>query len=92
MEEMVKMFNIIVTVKTMRYLCRRNLEIFCGMWKAPFDIFHNVVSEFSHSGNKNVGFPLQGKNGLKLSTKLELKCFMFDIKEFHTQCGKLKAC
>ena len=68
------------------------------MWKAPFDIFHNVVKynlNFPHCGNYN---PQCEKNIVRFSTKLEFKSFMFHNvqnklnKKFHIQCGKRKQC
>ena len=49
---------------------------------------------FPHCRNYIVNVSLPGKNGLKFSTKMELKSFMLNNveskfnKTFHTQCGK----
>ena len=49
------------------------------MWNAPCDIFRNVQLQFEFSTlwKYNIDFPLGRENGLKFSTKLEVKSFMF---------------
>ena len=61
------------------------------MWKAPFDIFHNVVKynlNFPHCGNYN---PQCEKNIVRFSTKLKVFYTMWKEETMLTKPLQLKS-